>query len=353
MDSIVYELASLASNHNYLHLEQPALVLIHKTLAIVTESRPTSLPLPDLDHDNCPLPSAMKYIPINSREVPVLDMETKISLMLMQIDVELLLEEFTLAKSSVIKLKDLSADYDHEPMAIVSVVIAKARSFFVESKGAEMDTIVDYIQKSGEIIVSANMRANDTSNDITLEDLYPLRKELLRLKIEHDLNQKKAKVDDVLCSKIESIWKLLDDKIYGDLESWLELVMTYLKLGFFKQALWCLTELLNNEPNYWPGWSLRGEICFLIATKELNQDKNWLSTALQCHLKSLTLSPTIRSYCGSLIVLRKLDSLDSLTPKQNDVYKTVQNKIDTLLEDPTTTFDDIEQIKWALKQQPW
>lgn len=276
------------------------------------------------------------------------------NLLIMQFDIELDLKEFNLARLTIAKLKDVISDYGEHPVALMNVIICKSRLLYHEY--GDLQAVDDYIHQAGELVVKSYntqnaLNANDENELKKFNDLYPLKKELIRLKIEHDLKSNSDK-HQVLIKKIELITNLLNDKI-GDLESWLELSITYLHLGQFKEALWCLGELLAFESGYWNGWSLRGEICYLIGTKVKNvNSKNWLITSLDCHLRSIELNDgQVRSWCGAYISLKKLDALNpsQFNETHKQIFQIVKAKLSEFLESELSSIDYIDQINWVLR----
>lgn len=358
MDSIVYKLSTLASNHQYLNFPLVDKIMLQRSLAIVTESKQTSYPIPisDKNQDESN-DSEYSYIKITSNPPKVND-ETMKNLLIMQFDLELDLKEFNLARLTISKLKDVISDYGEHPVALMNVIICKARLLYREY--GDLTAVDEYIHQAGGLVIKSynNHNAlNTNGGDLkTFDDLYPLKKELIRLRIENDLNAKNANRQQVLNKKIELMWDLINNKI-GDLESWLELSITYLNLGQFKESLWCINELLGFESSYWDGWSLRGEICYLIGTKIKNVDKNnWLITSLDCHLRSIELNDEeVRSWCGAFITLKKIQSSASassvkLNESHEEIFNIVKLKLDEFIESNSKlSIDSIDQIKWVLK----
>lgn len=355
MESVVYKLAMMAARGSHEGLPRGDLVAVQRALAVVTETRPTSIVV---DEDKDSDVSLYKRAVVGGPP-PQVEGETLKALLEMQISVEAALGEYALARQTIARLKDVLSDYGEDPAALMGVIVCKARVLYGEYR--QLDAVEEYVREAGELVVrSWNARSN-VGEPASFSDLYPLRRELVRLRVEHALNSGDRR--DALIKKVELMWGLVKDRA-GDVESLAEIAETYVALGQFEEALWVVGEVLGFEPNYVEGWSLRGEICFLIATKSVGASKGpksgprggWLDASLDCHLRAIELMQGhVRSLCGALVVLTQLAEQAVLSDQHQKIRGVICSAATALIDTAKgkafmsrAERCDVRNLEWAL-----
>lgn len=304
-----------------------------------------------------------------------LDTTTLKDLYIMQFHLELMLSELMLARGTISRLKDLLGDNPEEVGALVCIVREKSKLLQVDASLASTnedkikELVTSYLDSAGELIVKSynestvtNLSNGGMENLRELQDLYIIKREKVRVITAADISKaRKGNLNQyhiALAKKVEAIIDLLSDRP-ADLETLLELAHTYIELGKFKQALSCIVQVLVLEPLFDAGWSLRGEVCYLIwkqdrhaNTKRGKLAKLWIQKAIECHQKAVEIDQlSLRSWCGLYVCL--IYSNENANASNSSQLTRAKDKLEEFLSNSATSAKDIENIKTIKKMFPF
>lgn len=117
-----------------------------------------------------------------------------------------------------------------------------------------------------------------------------------------------------------------------DQEAWLELGEIYLKLSNYKEAIYCLEEVLLHTPYNCNIYVKLGDIFATIGTQET------LNNALKYYSQALLIKPLPRAFWGLIFTLNSIyKSKKTLEEKHRQLYKIAQKSLEQLyLVSPST-----------------
>jgi hypothetical protein len=317
-------LTVLSITHEYLDTSPAEIPLLHHAVTSFTQS-PNVLKKYPLEKEI--IAESELYELLSTAKRGNIANDAKIRLYVMQLRLELIMSEFTLASGTISRLKDLFAalGIQEEIGPLVQVILLRSELLEVEAY-LNPDTVVleeqsnaksnsnsqskstakvispldrlanikhivnNYIDSSSKVVIEAlnrNAALSVTSSGLqamrSSADLYNLEKRKraldknianLAVKVQletKDQSTTNAKLNPILAVN-ESITALNELLLLRplDAEVHMELANIYLRSGRFKEALWHVGEtLMVGCGSAWNVWSLRGELCLLQSDCEM------------------------------------------------------------------------------------
>jgi len=169
-----------------------------------------------------------------------------------------------------------------------------------------------------------------------IEDRPSVKRFLMHLKSAADYDELKILV---------SLWNDYLKVNMDDQDAWFELSEIYIKLSNYKEALYCLEEILLHFPYNCNVYQKIGDISATIGSQES------LSHAIKYYSQALLIKPTPRAFWGLIFAINTLyKNKKTVDEKHRQIFKIAKVSLETMYNDSPTMKDikinDLIKVKF-------